>query len=352
MRTFLVELDRFRSRRAVVLVLLAGAVLTALLAGTAVWDSRPVSAAEHATARARAAADAADPGFKRELATCRRHPGQFFGPGGTARQCTGMLTPRPENYLARRPLSLAEQQHDRGLTQLVLLAALSIIVGATFAGGDWASGSMSNQLLFEPRRTRVWLAKAAAVTVGTLVASGVLVAGFWASLYLTAEARGLPLGASVQEQVRWLAARGVLLAGFAGLGGFALTMLLRHTVGTLALLFAYVVGGEALVALLPVDRAGQWSLAQQRVRLGAQRHPGLRRPAGVPAEPRRLRPLLPGAADARRGLPRGAAGGHAAGVLAGVPAARRPLIRGPARAHRRGAARIGATDRPGVQWPA
>ncbi len=38
-------------------------------------------------------------------------------------------------------------------------------------------------------------------------------------------------------------------------------MLLRSTVGTLALLFFYSVGGEALVANLPVDRVSQWSLA-------------------------------------------------------------------------------------------
>ena len=40
-----------------------------------------------------------------------------------------------------------------------------VIAGCTFVGADWASGSMTNQLLFVPRRTRVWLAKAAAVTI-------------------------------------------------------------------------------------------------------------------------------------------------------------------------------------------
>ena len=54
-----------------------------------------------------------------------------------------------------------------------------IIVGTTFAGADWSSGSMSNQLLFEPRRPKVWLAKGAAVLVGTLVASAVILTAFW-----------------------------------------------------------------------------------------------------------------------------------------------------------------------------
>jgi hypothetical protein len=136
-----------------------------------------------------------------------------------------------------------------------------IIVGTTFAGGDWASGSMSNQLLFEPRRLKVWTAKAVAVTIGTLIASAVIIAGFWLALYLAAEMRDIPTSAKATGTIGWTATRGVLLAAFGGLGGYALTMLLRHTVGTLAFMFAYAVGGEALTAALPISRAGRWSLA-------------------------------------------------------------------------------------------
>ncbi len=260
MRLLLVELDRFRSRRAIALVLLAAAVLTALLAWTAIWDSRPVSSHDLAAARAQAAADAQDPGLEQELAACRANPEQYFGQDSTVGQCE-LLVPRAESYLPRQPLSLAGLKTHRGLALLVLLTGLAIIVGTTFAGGDWASGSMSNQLLFEPRRTKVWLTKAVAVTLATLVVVGLLVTAFWVSILLTAQARGLPLSATVQQQVGWMAARGVLLAAMAALGGFALTMLLRHTVGTLALLFAYAVGGEAVVTVLPVQRAGDWSVA-------------------------------------------------------------------------------------------
>jgi hypothetical protein len=119
---------------------------------------------------------------------------------------------------------------------------------------------MSNQLLFEPRRLRVWSAKALAVLLACALASAVLMAGFWLALYLVADARGLATGATVQEQVRWLTSRGVALAALGGLGGYALTMLLRHTVATLALLFAYAAGGEALLALAPVERSERFSL--------------------------------------------------------------------------------------------
>ena len=265
MRQLRVELTRFRSRRAILLMLLAGALLTVLFAGTAVWDSRPVTASQLTDARNQAAEAAADPDLRAELATCRTHPQQYFGAQATAAQCDRALTPQMQKYLPRQPLPLAQVRHGRAITLMLLLSALAIIAGATFAGGDWASGSMGNQLLFEPRRTKVWLAKALAVTLGTLAATAVLVAGFWLALTLTASARGLPLSATVQEQIRWLSLRGVLLAGFAGLGGYALTMLLRHTVGAVALLFAYAVGGEALVAVIPGDRVGRWSLGNNVV---------------------------------------------------------------------------------------
>jgi hypothetical protein len=135
-----------------------------------------------------------------------------------------------------------------------------VVVGTTFAGADWASGSMSNQLLFEPRRSKVWLAKTGALFAGTVAVAAVLTAAFWVTLYLVAESRGIPTGATVQESIRWMAGRGALLAGVGAVAGYALTMLLRHTVGTLGLLFAYVAAGEAIIALLPVEGIGRWSL--------------------------------------------------------------------------------------------
>ena len=261
MRLLRVELSRFRSRRAVVLLLLTATLLTVLLAATALWDTRPFSAAERAGAVAQAQLAADDPQLKEDLADCRENPTDFFGPGTTAVQCDNFLVPRAEDYLSRAELDLGRVVDVRGVALVVILTALMIIVGATFAGSDWQTGSMSNQLLFEPRRTRLWTTKAAAVLLGGLVAGGVLVGGFWIALTLAAEARGIPTSDAVLHDIRWTTVRGVLLVGAAGLGGFALTMLLRRTIATIAVLFAYAAGGEALVTSLPVDQAAQWSLA-------------------------------------------------------------------------------------------
>ncbi|HET6624929.1 MAG TPA: hypothetical protein VFG63_00935 [Nocardioidaceae bacterium] len=261
MRLLLVELNRFRSRRAIALMLLAAALVAAILATTTIYESRPLTDSDIAAAQAQADAEAQQPYVQRDLARCEKHPRRFMGPGATVEDCEPNIVPQVEWYLYRPTLSLAEERMDSGLAVLMIVSAVMIIVGTTFAGADWASGSISNQLIFEPRRLRVWLAKAGAVFLGTLVVSAVVLVAFWVALYVAAESRGIPTGAAVQSEIRWMVGRGVLMAGVAALGGFALTMLLRHTVGTLAVMFAYAVGGEALTAALPVAGAGRWSLA-------------------------------------------------------------------------------------------
>lgn len=260
MRLLRVELDRFRSRRAVVLIVVAAALLAALIAGTTAWNTRPFSDAERADAQAQADRDAGQPWVKQEIRRCEKQPQRYGGPGTTAADCTAMITPSAENYLWRSPLSLEQEVDNSGPAIAVLVAALMVVAGTTFAGADWASGSMSNQLLFEPRRSRVWLAKGGAIFLGAAVAAAVIMAAFWTALYLVAQSRDIVTGATVQESIRALTGRAALLAGFGALGGYALTMLLRHTVGTLGLLFAYVAGGETLIALLPIEGIGRWSL--------------------------------------------------------------------------------------------
>lgn len=265
MRSLLVELDRLRSRRAVALMLLAAALLTALLAATAIWDTRPVSDADRADAELQATTAAADPAVQRDLEACRAHPDEYFGSEGDAGDCDRVLTPRPEDYLKRNALDLAPMVENRGVAVVMLTTALLIICGATFAGGDWSTGSVSNQLLFRPRRAPMWLAKAGAVVVGSVVASAVLIGGFWLTMWLTAESRGISTPGAVLHAIELMSVRGVVLATAGALGGFALTMLLRSTVATIAVLFAYAVVGEALVLALPLDKASQWSLANNLI---------------------------------------------------------------------------------------
>ena len=261
MRLLAVELDRFRSRRAIALMLLGGLVLTAVLVGTALWDTRPVTDAERAEAESQVATAAADPRLQREQEQCEQRPQDFFGPDASAEDCAG-LAPRVEDFYPRNTLDLDRVVDNRGMVQVVVVTALLVLCGATFAGGDWHTGSLANQLLFRPRRSQVWLAKAGAVVVASTAAAAVLVGAFWAALLVAARARGLDVPAAVQSDIWWTSVRGVALAVGGALGGYALTMLLGSTVATLAVLFAYVVLGEALLLTLPFDQVSRFSLAQ------------------------------------------------------------------------------------------
>jgi len=259
MRLVRVELHRFRARRAVALMLLGVLLLVGWLTVDTIWSTRPVSETEVAAAKEQAAQDL---GFmKEEYQRCLDDPESYLGSGDLpASDC-----PQPESdyrwYLTRSPLSLEEELGDTGKASVMLLAGIAIIIGATFAGADWASGSMGNQLLFRPRRLQVWWAKAVAVALGVTAAAAVVLAMQWGAYWATAAIRDVGHSPGFVDDLLSTNLRGLVLVMGGGLGGFALTMLLRSTVGTLALLFVYAVAGEALVAALPFERATQWALS-------------------------------------------------------------------------------------------
>ena len=274
MRLLAVELTRFRSRRAIALLVLAAVVL----AVAARRGHRVEHQAAHPGRPHRRAAQADLEGqraeIQQEVRACRAAPENFLGPSATADDCAEALVPGPEAYYPRDPLSLrhALSTDGLGLPLAMIVVSLMVIAGCTFAGADWASGSMTNQLLFVPRRTRVWLAKAGAVTLGAGAVALVAITGFWLILGLVAQSRGIDVPSSDVSHVAWHVVRATALAMGAALGAFALTMIFRHTVATLALLFVYSIGGEILVNLLPFDGAGRWSLGNNALGWLATHH--------------------------------------------------------------------------------
>ncbi len=258
MRLLGVELGRARSRPAIVIILLATLLLSGLLVGSAAYDTRPVSDQEQATAEQllERQKDASQQDFE----DCLADPESYFGGDATEKDCEGTL-PTIDWFLTRGQLDLGGELENRGTTLMVLLAAMAILVSATFAGADWSSGSMSNQLLFEPRRIRMWVMKAIALVLACTAAAAVVLAAFWAALGAIAGSRGIDVAPETWTAIIQASGRDLGLVAGVTLGGFALTMLLRHTVGTLGLLFGYAVVGEGLAAALPVDKMSQWSMA-------------------------------------------------------------------------------------------
>lgn len=260
MRLFRVELARFFSRRAIALLLLAAALFTGVVAAKVIWDTRPPTASEIATAKAQASLLANESTLRGEISNCRKNPTRYLGPGATAAQCNATLAGSTQSLLPRQTLNLRSELHGFGTDIAVLLVGVVVIAAATYIGGDWGSDSITTQLTFQPNRSLMWLAKAAVVVVASGVCAGVLLACYWGSLWITADIRDLPLTSQLFSQIAWQWGRAVLLAIAAGLGSFALTMFFRNTVATLALLFAYAAGGEVLINLIPVDGASRWSV--------------------------------------------------------------------------------------------
>lgn len=240
------ELTRLRWRRAV-MVLVAAAVVIPVLVGLATaWNTRPYSDSEVREARAQAQSE---PGFTDEVRMCERRPGRFGVESAEAceEQVVGWRT-----NLYREELDLRHELRNSGPGVAVVLGVLLLLVGTTFAGADWASGSMSNQLLFEPRRLRVWWAKAVAVGAVAGVVAVVVQSLFWLGLGLVAASRGIEVPGSVIGEIAWMIARSTGVVGLAALTGYALTMLVRSTVFTLGVTFAISAGGSVLVAALPL----------------------------------------------------------------------------------------------------
>ncbi|RNL64281.1 hypothetical protein EFK50_07060 [Nocardioides marmoriginsengisoli] len=259
-RLILVELTRYRTRRAIVLLVLLAALLAAFVAFQSAWDTRPPTEAEIATAQANADIEATRAGLQEDLAQCLKDATSGVAGVPGAEQCREMYAPNTASYLPRDPLSLTGTLKGNGIGIAILVVGLLIIAGSTFAGADWSSGSMRNQVLFEPRRSRVWAAKATAVTLSSGLVALVVLGGFWLSLTLVAADRDVPHGSGVLEDVGWHLLRAVVLAMAAGLGAFALTTVFRGSFATLSVLFTYSVGGEIVFSLLPIDGIARWSL--------------------------------------------------------------------------------------------
>ncbi len=262
MRLLGVELTRLRWRRACLVLMVASVLVPALIWAGTVWGTRPYSDDEVRRATEQAQAQ---PGFDQEVRSCERKPEQYLAPdqlpvadeADASEQCRALIT-QWWTGLYREPLALERELEGSGIGIAIVMAGLMMLLGATFVGADWASGSMSNQLLFEPRRLRVYAAKAGAVAVAGLLLGLAVGALWWAALAGMAGARDLPVPDGVIGEVGWQVVRGAVLVAGAGLAGLATTMLFRSTVATLGILFAVVVAGTFLIAVLPFESPERW----------------------------------------------------------------------------------------------
>jgi ABC-2 type transport system permease protein len=243
-----VELTRLRWRRAVKILLIACLAVPVIVFVVTAWTTRPVSEADLERAQEMVEHERAQPYFQRDLARCENRP-QRWG-AQDASQCEEMMAPQVDWFLDRPQLDIAEVHRNQGLAVIIFLSGLLMLSATTFVGADWNSGSMSNQLLFEPRRIQIWLAKALAVMATAAVAMGLVLAAFWAGMSLLAGSRDIQTAAAVVDRIQGSSVRAVIFVAAAALGAYAVTMLFRSTVFTLGALFAVVVVSSIVLAAL------------------------------------------------------------------------------------------------------
>lgn len=252
-----VELTRLRWRRAVVVLLVACLLVPIAIWVSTAWSTRPFSDADVAEAERLAQFDASQPWVKEEIARCQEEPEMY---GGSDVDCVEMITPSAQNYLYRQQLDVGSVLDNQAVAVVALLAILTLVLGTTFVGHDWNTGSISNQLLFEPRRLRVWVAKGLAVLLVGLVVGALALLAFWAATGVLVAQRDVAVEPGQWGDVRNSALRGVLLVGLSGLLGYALTMLLRSTVATLGIGLGLAAAGSLAVVAIFGEGAQRWLL--------------------------------------------------------------------------------------------
>ncbi len=256
-RLLRVELTRLLCRRAVLVILAVAVAIPAVIGVATVLNTRSPSADELAFAEQQVAEETARPRVQRGYQRCVDKPERFLGepvPADVETACEESYLPQLDWYVYWEQLNLAEERDNgAGLAVVIVLAILMMLAGTTFAGHDWASGSVSNQLLFEPRRPLVWAAKGAVVTGLAGLFTGVVVTVFWLLLGLVGRSRDIPIGDGLLLDCLQSGWRGAAVAGAAALAGYALTMLFRSTVAALGVLLAASVAGGIVLAVIGID---------------------------------------------------------------------------------------------------
>lgn len=243
MRLVWVELRRLFARRFFLfgsLALLAG--ILAVLAVTASQSHTP-TAQDWARAEVAASSDAGGVAAERDACLESQRTGDAVGgvtyPPGF--DCQAAFESRVESYLDVYPFNFSGDIQDRMLVLGLVLTLFGFLVGATVIGAEWNHGTLTTLLLWEPRRTRIFLAKLAALFIGVtataLVAFGANYAGHWG----VARTRGIVgnLTTALELDVATVAARSLALALVAAAIGFATAFTLRRTAAAMGVALAY-----------------------------------------------------------------------------------------------------------------
>lgn len=127
-----------------------------------------------------------------------------------------------------------------------IISMVGFVIGATFVGAEWSSGSMMNLLTWKPKRLSV-LGTKLGVLLGSMTVVGVATLALWtAGLYAVGKTSGNTDGmtSGTWQSFGLAGLRGVaMILAFSALG-FALASLGRHTALALGVAIAVVIVGQ------------------------------------------------------------------------------------------------------------
>lgn len=131
----------------------------------------------------------------------------------------------------------------------VALALLGILLGSTFLAAEFGASGFGTQLLFEPRRWRLYAAKVAAVAVGCALAAVLIIAWTGLGQYVASALRGSTAGVDAG----WLAdragdsGRAAGACALAAVCALAVAALARRTVVAVGIFFGLVIATGFLI---------------------------------------------------------------------------------------------------------
>jgi ABC-type transport system involved in multi-copper enzyme maturation permease subunit len=239
-----VELRRNLSRR--ILRLLGALALVGIVTGGVTLFVR----SHHSTLTLGQAIQQADNRRAAEVLKCSRGEGEFppseIPPGQTLGSFCEQVISRPPLANPEYPLT---HIRDAMIGVDGFLIVLFFVLGATFVGAEWHTGSMATLLTWEPRRVRVFVAKAAAAAIFGFAATLVVLAFLAFALLPSALFHGTTEGAGGEWLLSTLGlvVRCGALGTFAAVIGLAVASLGRNTAAALGAAFVYFVFLEQLI---------------------------------------------------------------------------------------------------------
>ncbi|WP_347350079.1 ABC transporter permease subunit [Intrasporangium sp.] len=245
-----VELRRLRWRRLTKALL----VLTVLFTGVTVFGAYQSSSPDNLAQQLADYRQAAEE-FPRMLADCRQAEAQAREDGTPQDDfdCSTLTPPTLQDYGLESP-EAAALTVSLARANGFLYAFLAFVLGASFVGAEYTSGSLGTWLTFEPRRLRVGAGKLVAAGVGGAVITAVGLAltalGAWLVSRVNQPDPGLalPPGTGAGESVTQVVLRGLAVGIVGGLIGVALAFIVRNTGAVVAVVLGYAVVVEGVLA--------------------------------------------------------------------------------------------------------